>query len=44
MPQPGPDADRLAVFAPATVFLNPAARNSWVMNPSNCRAGWRSRT
>jgi len=28
MPQPGPDMDRLAVFAPGTVFLNAAAREA----------------
>jgi putative ABC transport system permease protein len=28
MPLPGPSADRLSLFAPGTVFLNPAARNS----------------
>jgi len=28
MPLPGPGADRLSLFAPGTVFLNPAARHS----------------
>lgn len=39
MPQPGPDADRLAVFAPATVFLNPAARNSLGDEPFQLQSG-----
>ena len=39
MPQPGPDADRLAVFAPAVVFLNPAARNSLGEEPFQLQSG-----
>jgi putative ABC transport system permease protein len=29
MPMPGEGADRMALFAPGTVFLNPAARQLW---------------
>ena len=32
MPVPGKDADRMALFAPATVFLNPAARRVFASN------------
>jgi putative ABC transport system permease protein len=39
MPQPDPGADRLVLFAPGTVFLNPAARNSLGEDPFQLQSG-----
>ncbi len=39
MPRPEPGADRLALFAPATVFLNPAAREQLGSGPLQLQAG-----
>jgi putative ABC transport system permease protein len=50
MPQPAPGADRLALLAPATVFLNPAAMAALVPGGlsgagnalrCSCKARWR---
>jgi putative ABC transport system permease protein len=37
IPQPARDADRMALFAPATVFLNPAARDALAGDRCGCR-------
>ncbi|RYY49901.1 MAG: ABC transporter permease, partial [Comamonadaceae bacterium] len=39
MPQPDRDADRMALFAPGTVFLNPAARDALGSGPLQLQAG-----
>ncbi|WP_332815673.1 ABC transporter permease [Ramlibacter sp.] len=39
VPRPAPGADRLAPFAPATVFLNPAAREQLGSGPLQLQAG-----
>jgi hypothetical protein len=39
VPQPSRDADRMALFAPATVFLNPAARDALAGDRLQLQAG-----
>jgi len=39
MPNPGPDADRFALFAPATVFLNAAAQQRLGQGPVRLQHG-----
>ena len=44
MPVPGKDADRMALFAPATVFLNPAARRAFASNRLQLQDGLQLRS
>ena len=44
LPQPATDADRLAMFEPLTVFLNPAARQALGQSPLQLQVGMQWQT